>query len=210
VTPTLIIALFLAGQTPAAPDPDEAGDTALVTQESTQDPALSSVPVPYRPPVRPFEMPASVPVAPVPYGAAPRAIPAPVQVEQYQRSYEGPQNEVERYYERGVKAAFDTKQSIMGPLDGEWRVKAITGQSVLTLLLNDPGNGLVDGAWLDTRAGSGGTTGLLDSASREGVSLVVRFDDKGAPTTIRLRPDGVVWRGDMEVRGTTSAVVMSR
>ena len=74
-------------------------------------------------------MPSSYqPAAPIAF--APQAVVTPttaVPVERYRGDYEAPADEQQRYYLMGVQGKFETEQSMMGALDGEWTVMAPAG-----------------------------------------------------------------------------------
>jgi hypothetical protein len=232
-TSLLFAALLALGQdasTPAGAAPASAGE-AVVRLPTAPPPATTPAPAstedaeegeaaeeavvaaPRRPVVRPFVMPRMTPVAPIPYAPPQVQIDRPVTIEEYRRSYEAPPDEMERYYDRGVRGAFQAEQSLMGPLDGQWVVHGPDGAPMFTLLLNDPGDLVaIDGAWRDLRAGRKGT-GLLDSIVREGQALVVRFNDgtSAGGLTLRLEPSGDGrWRGEVQETGARRPVVMSR
>jgi hypothetical protein len=73
-----------------------------------------------------------MPGAPVPYlpSANDRIPDAPVTVENYHRSYEGPMDGTERAYQAGIKRNFDAQQVRMGPLDGAWTVRGSNGAAI--------------------------------------------------------------------------------
>jgi hypothetical protein len=168
------------------------------------------------PVVRPFEMPAYAPVAPVPYAAPAAAAPArPVTVEQYRGAYEAPKSAVDQYYEQGVRSHFQAEQAMMGALDGPWTVAGQDGAPLFNVILNDPGGGAaLEGAWRDVRAGKGAAdAGVFDAVARERSSLVMSFrhDGAGSPAVLTLKPgpDGV-WRGELQDLGARQPVVMAR
>ncbi len=183
-------------------------------------PPTPSAPLPYETrSVRPFEMNATVPTAPVPYapGANDHIPDAPVTVDAYRHSYEGPLSSVEKAYEAGVKRSFDAQQVRMGPMDGSWMVRTQAGAPFMALMLADRGraDSEIEGAWrsLGGRPGSG-RTGFLLSVGREGQTLVVRWypsDDTGNINVMRLKPspDGR-WSGSVTARDVEFPVTMTR
>jgi hypothetical protein len=161
-------------------------------------------------------MPAAPPTAPIPYAAADADVKAPVKVEQYHRSYEGPKDSVEAYYDAGVQGAFAAEQALHGALDGMWVVSAADGAPLLSLVIADPGgpDARIGGAWRDLSPARGAdATGLIDQMAREGEALVVRIRlREDAPAlTLRLTPsaDGR-WRGQLMDGGKARPVVMDR
>lgn len=200
------------GATRSAPTPGDEGEELV--------PPTPSAPLPYETPsVRPFEMNATVPTSPVPYapGANDHIPDAPVTVDAYRHSYEGPLSSVEKAYEAGVKRSFDAQQVRMGPLDGAWTVRTQSGAPFLALMLADRGraDSEIEGAWraLGGRAGPR-RSGFLLSVSREGQTLVVRWypsDDTGNIDVMRLNPapDGR-WVGQVRVQDVEFPVTMVR
>lgn len=207
-------------------DEDEAQTPRLTGPQTPQEtapaqPAAQSLPpapapmdtLAYRPTVRPFEMPAYSPVAPVPYSQpAPPATARPVTVEQYHGAYEAPKSATDQYYEQGVRSHFQAEEAMMGALDGQWTIAGQDGAPLLTVILNDPGGGgPLEGAWRDLKTGK--AAGLLDAASRDRAQLTLSFHRDGSPTpvTVTLRPGpGGGWSGEILDGGTRQPVVMSR
>lgn len=234
LSPVIVLIAALAQspvQAPAeSPDhvaaPDEAQATAApVPAPADRDdddedlaPPTPSAPLPYQPPsVRPFEMPADLPSAPVPYAVDENIPDAPVTVEAYRRSYEGPPDGLERAYQAGIKRNFDAQQVRMGPLDGAWTVRTQGGAAFMALMLNDPGRAdqEVEGAWRSLGVHGGQKrSGFLLSVGREGQTLVVRWypsDDTGNITIMRLNPtsDGR-WTGQVRAGDVEFPVSMAR
>jgi hypothetical protein len=181
-------------------------------------PAVSTTPqdrLEPAPSVRPFEMPPSPP-APGAYAAADPEPKTPVKVEDYHRSYEGPKDATEVYYDAGVKGAFAAEQALRGRLDGIWTVSAADGAPLLSLVISDPGgpDGVLGGAWRDlSRAPGPDSSGVIERMVREGEAVVVRIrpHEDGPTMTLRLQPaaDGR-WRGELLDAGKARAVVMDR
>ena len=94
------------------PDAGEEGELPVTESKPTALPSESPLDTLTRvPTVRPFQMPTMTPIAPVPYAPpAPQVASAPVPVDQYRRSYEGPKDANEQYYARGVAGAFQAEQ----------------------------------------------------------------------------------------------------
>lgn len=215
---SLSVLLLLAALTQ---DPGAPVATAPASEEEGPAVVTPSAPQPYTslpgapPSVRPFEMPAVTPDAPIPYapGALDRIPAAPVTVESYRRSYEAAPDSLEQIYQAGIQRNFDAQQVRMGPLDGQWTVRTEAGSAMLSLLLNDAGAGSeLEGAW--RLLGPRSKTGLLLSVSREGEALVVSWYDRdgsGDPAVMRLRPQpGGGWRGTVRSRDVEYPVTMSR
>lgn len=183
-------------------------------------PPTPSAPLPYEArSIRPFEMNATVPPAPVPYapGANDHIPDAPVTVDAYRNSYEGPPSSVEKAYEAGVKRNFDAQQVRMGPMDGSWMVRTQSGAPFMALMLADRGraDSEIEGAWRSLGGRPGAShSGFLLSVGREGQTLVVRWypsDDTGNINVMRLKPspDGR-WTGSVTARDVEFPVTMTR
>jgi hypothetical protein len=220
----LIVLMTGAVQAQTTPPPDTTdgdGPPPFSTQPATQTaagpiPAMPPDPIPH-PVVRPFEMPSSYqPSSPIAYSPAPAvAATAAVPVEKYRGEYEAPADEQQRYYLMGVQGKFETEQSMMGALDGEWTVMAPAGGPLFTMVIDDAGGGTpVDGAWRDIRAGHGSSMGVIDSIDRGARTLKISFHSGGGdrlePTVLTLtaQPDGR-WSGEMNDAGATQPVVMN-
>jgi hypothetical protein len=194
------------------PQPDSGDDEGA--------PPTPDAPIPYQPPgIRPFEPAASMPAGPIPYSpAANDRIPAaPVTVDAYHRSYEGPLDGAERTYLAGIQRNFDAQQVRMGPLDGGWTVRTESGAGFMALGLSDSGRAdqEIEGAWrnLATRPGPR-HSGFLLSVAREGRALVVRWyasDETGNISIMRLNPtaDGG-WTGEVRAGDVVFPVTMQR
>jgi hypothetical protein len=232
VSTALLLAAALAlgqAETPAPASPASATQPAAApTPVPAVPPATVSTtaqdPLEVEPTVRPFEMPAIEPAAPVAYADASNPK-IPVKVEDYHRSYEGPQDEVEAYYDAGVRQAYEAEQALHGPLDGMWTLSAVDGPPLLLLAISDPGGaagpqgetqaGALGGAWRDlSRANDPNASGLIDSVARDGRSVVMRIAlHEGAPAaTLRLTQGAEGrWRGLLvDGAGPGRAVVLER
>ncbi len=215
---------------PAAPRPDPApapaqGPTVAADEDEDEAPSTPtpSAPQPYTtlgpaapayspPRVRPFEMPARTPSAPVPYAVTPELPSAPVRLDEYRRSYEGPKDPVEQVYEAGVRGRFQAAQQMLGALDGAWRLTTSEGAPLYAFLLND-GGGAIEGAWRDLQAGPAlNSSGFLESGAREGAGVVLRFTPRNAAasSTLTLSPSGGSWTGTLAVDGAVRQVILSR
>lgn len=221
--PLVLVLTMALGQTPGgeADGPTATGPApAPVEEEEDIAPPTPSAPIPYQPSaIRPFEMPATMPTAPVPYApsANDRIPDAPVSVEAYRRSYEGPPDAREVAYDGGVRRNFNAQQVRMGPLDGAWTVRTRSGAAFMVLQLHDPGraDSEIEGAWRSLpRQGQGARSGFLVSVKREGQTLVVRWydrDETGNMSVMRLiaGADGR-WTGQIEDRDVEIPVTMGR
>lgn len=215
-TALLMAAVLALGQADSASPPPAGAALAPAAQAA---PTVSTTPtdVLEQPStVRPFEMPAVAPAAPVPYVDATNAK-VPVKVEDYHRSYEGPEDAVEAYYDAGVRQAFQAEEALHGGLDGLWTLSAADGAPLLLLEISDPGEagGALGGAWRDlSRANDPSASGLIDALAREGRTVVVRIvlHEGGPAVTLRLTQAGEArWRGSMlDGAGASRPVVMER
>lgn len=203
-------ALLLIQSTPAPPAPE--ASPAPIT-----DPAAAPVattPVPYAGPsdlyrleAMPFTPPANfAPVAPQGDAAADsadlrRRLDAAVTVDAYRRSYEQPPSVLAQAYEQGVANAEISADSRMGALDGRWRLLADDGTELMRLLLRDPGDRPVEGAWRKD-----GRVGPIPTVSRSGVEAVLTLPD--GVLELRRAPDG--WRGVLKAPDGEKAVTLSR
>lgn len=116
-------------------------------------------------------------------------------------------------YQNRVLSNFQQTQGRQGPYDGRWVLSGSAGD-MFVLQLTDPGEGgKIEGAWRDLRRTGGGRSGLIDSVTREGDMITVRFTEEGAsqPVEVRLRsaqPGG--WLGEVNADGGRSSIVMHR
>jgi hypothetical protein len=195
---------------PAAPAAADPAPGAPVVSTAPQD-DLDSPPT-----VRPFEMPAEALPVPIPYEPADAPVKTSVKVESYNRSYEGPQDAQEAYYEAGVNNAYQAEEALRGPLEGMWIVSTADGAPLLSLVISDPGrpDAPPGGAWRDlSRAHDPDASGLIDQVVVEGASVIVqiRLKPGAAPSTLRLTPAGDGrWRGLLLDGGRTRPVLMDR
>lgn len=220
-SPVFVALLMLQAQPapPAAP-PATTTTAAAPARPSTDGEAVVSTEpqaaLEPEPRVRPFEMPPAPPAAPTIDPAHTPDVPAPVKVEDYQRSYEGPTDAIEAYYDTGVRRAFEAEQALHGALDGEWIVSTGAGSPLLSLVLVDSGkpNEPLAGAWRDLSKGpSPEASGLLEKVVRDSTALVVTFRsrDGAPPLTLRLSPGpGGRWRGLLQDETGARPVVMDR
>ena len=167
------------------------------------------------PPVRPYEPSWDTPGA---EGDAwmitRRALEAPALLESYDGTYEVTPTDAEVVYQQGVTSAALRANSIMGPLDGRWRVTAPDGAPVLELLMMDRGDGaLVAGAWREPTAPNAALTsrrlGALSLVVRSGETLTIEVADPDGPARLSLQREGARWRGTLERDGSTTPVVMA-
>ena len=167
------------------------------------------------PPVRPYEPAWDTPEAEGDaYMVTRRVLEAPVVLQAYNGTYEASPTDAEVVYQQGVTSAALRANSLMGPLDGRWRVTASDGTPVLELLMMDRGDGaLVEGAWREPSAPDGALTsrrlGALSLVVRTGDDLTIDVEDPDDPARLSLERDGAGWRGTLERNGTTTPVVMA-
>lgn len=167
------------------------------------------------PPVRPYEPSWDTPEAEGDaYMVTRRALEAPVALQAYNGTYEATPTDAEVVYQQGVASAALRANSLMGPLDGRWRVTGPDGAAVLELLMMDRGDGaLVEGAWREPSAPDGALTsrrlGALSLVVRSGDDLTIDVDDPDSPARLRLERDGAGWRGILERNGRTTPVTMA-
>jgi hypothetical protein len=207
-----------AAQPSAAPAAQPA--VAQPAPGATGAPVVSTAPqddLDAAPSVRPYETADAPPAGPIPYETpdAP-AVKTSVKVEEYHRSYEGPQDAQEASYDAGVKGAFDAQQALRGRLEGMWIVSAADGAPLLSLVISDPGrpDAPPGGAWRDlSRAHDPDGSGLIDQMVEEGGSVImqIRLKTDAPPATLRLTAsaDGR-WRGLLLDGGKPKPVVMDR
>jgi hypothetical protein len=223
VTTPLLIALVLTFAQAAPPPDSEDGAPPPSAEGQAQTPAEPQSPdsqpienTGRTPTVKPFEMPAHTPMAPVPYGSAPAAEPSdPVVVERYQGEYEASKDELQRFYEHGLQTHFEAEQALMGALDGQWTVMGRGGKALVSVILIDPGKGAnLDGAWRDLRKDrTGETMGVMESVEWNHRDLILRFHCGGRAelSVLKLQPDAEGrWRGEFNDAGVRQTVIMDR
>ncbi len=167
------------------------------------------------PPVRPYEPSWDTPGA---EGDANmltrRALEAPAVLEAYDGTYEVTPSDAEVVYQQGVTSAALRANSLMGPLDGRWRIMGPDGAPVLELLMMDRGDGaMVEGAWREPVAPGAALTsrrlGALSRVVRAGETLTLDVDDPDGPARLSLQRDGAQWRGTLQRGDTALPVVMA-
>ena len=167
------------------------------------------------PPVRPYEPSWDTPGA---EGDAPlisrRVLEAPAVLDAYDGAYETTPTDAEVVYQQGVASAAVRANSLMGPLDGRWRVTGPDGSALLELLMMDRGDGaLVEGAWRAPTAPDAALTGrrlgALSLIVRSGETLTIDVEDPNGPARLSLERDGAHWRGTLERNGAATPVVMA-
>ena len=167
------------------------------------------------PPVRPYEPSWDTPEAEGDaYMVTRRSLETPVVLQAYDGTYEATPTDAEVVYQQGVTSAAMRANSLMGPLDGLWRVAAADGTPVLELLMMDRGDGaLVEGAWREPTAPEAALTsrrlGALSLVVRSGETLIIDMDDPDGSARLSLERDGAGWRGTLERNGATTPVVMA-
>jgi hypothetical protein len=127
---------------------------------------------------------------------------------------DGPLRNPDLNYQNRVLSNFQATQNRQGQFDGRWTVTGSAGD-MFVLQLTDPGDGgAVEGAWRDVRKAGQGRSGLIDSITREGDMVTVRFVEAGnsQPVEVRLRsPQPGGWLGEATTaEGGRQSVVMHR
>jgi hypothetical protein len=118
-------------------------------------------------------------------------------------------------YDLRVKGSILAAQGLQGPMDGGWSIEGPSGVVLYALQIVDKvgGYGGLEGAWRDPRrAGSVGSTGLIDFVDRSNGDFLTRFSPRpGQLSTLDLtqRPDGT-WSGKLNENGVETAVVARR
>lgn len=190
---------------------------ALLMIQSTpapQDAPAATTPVPYAAPselyrleAMPFTPPANfAPVAPQGDSVAEsadlrRRLDSAVTVDDYRRSYEQPPSLLAQAYDQGVANAEISADSRMGALDGRWRLLDQDGTELMRILLRDPGDRPIEGAWRkDWRVGP------IPAATKSGVEATLTLPD--GVLTLRRTADG--WRGVLKGPDGEKTVTLSR
>lgn len=124
-----------------------------------------------------------------------------------------------------VMAAFSAAEALQGPLDGLWRIDDADGRTLFVFDLVDPGGppaplsadpdhpGL-EGAWRDpNRPRAPDASGVIDSVSRDGAHLSIRFvqgPNQAAMALVLTRDETGGWTGELAGDGARRPVVMRR
>jgi len=189
---------------------------ALLLIQSTpasQDAPAATTPVPYAGPsdlyrleAMPFTPPANfAPVAPQGDSAESadlrHRLDSAVTVDDYRRSYERPPSPLAQAYDQGVANAEIRADSRMGALDGRWRLLDQDGTELMRLLLRDPGDRPVEGAWR-----KGWRVGPIPAVTRSDVEASLSLPD--GVLELRRTPGG--WRGVLKGPDGEKAVTLSR
>ena len=206
----LPLLLWLAAAQPA-------DQPALAGVVAAQDPAAAPAPAaPTEPaPATAAAAPATVTPTQAPQLSTPQpATPRPARLEDAAVAPDGPLRDADVNYQNRVLSNFQATQNRQGPFDGRWSVTGSSGD-MFVLQLSDPGNGgPIEGAWRDVRRAGQGRSGLIDSITREGEMVTVRFVEAGAsqPVEVRLRsPQPSGWLGEaVTSEGGRQSVVMHR
>jgi hypothetical protein len=193
----------------AAQDPAAAASVTAPTDAAPASPApAADTTTPAATLQQPGQQPAQQPATPQP--SAPR----PARLEDAAVAPDGPLRDADVNYQNRVLSNFQATQNRQGPFDGRWSVTGSSGD-MFVLQLSDPGNGgPIEGAWRDVRRAGQGRSGLIDSITREGEMVTVRFVEAGAsqPVEVRLRsPQPGGWLGEaVTSEGGRQSVVMHR
>jgi hypothetical protein len=118
-------------------------------------------------------------------------------------------------YDLRVKGSILAAQGLQGPLDGGWSIEGPTARRC-TPADRRQGRRLrrpLEGAWRDVRrAGSVGSTGLIDFVDRSDSGFLARFSPRaGQLATLDLTPRGDgSWTGKLNENGTETLVTARR
>ncbi|CAN7167219.1 hypothetical protein LJR164_000253 [Phenylobacterium sp. LjRoot164] len=188
------------GAPPPAPPAPTAAPAYPYAPPAPERPAVVSLPPTYTPPPPP----------------APRRplLSAPVTIDEYDKTPEGPLNAVERSYESRLRSSFASAQGMQGPMDGAWVLRARSGETLYSFLLVDKGGGTLEGAWRDPRRrGTPEASGFLVDIQRVGAQVSASFYPRpgGGIATLMLNPGpGGEWSGDLLEGRDRTAVTLRR
>lgn len=133
-----------------------------------------------------------------------RVIPAPVSVENYERSYEHAPSRSDNAYDAGVDNAERTMNGRMGSLDGRWLLKDGEGRTLMTVSLMDQGEAKpLEGAYRTADAAAV-VEPLTAARSVDGLTLEM------AGGRLTLSPSGDGWAGTLTRDGRDRAVTLVR
>lgn len=205
----LLISTPVQEASPAAPAP-------IVVSPSDPAAAPATTPAPYAGPsdlyrveAMPFAPPANfAPAVVPPQGDAAaesaemrRRLDSAVTVDAYRRTYEQRPSALAQAYDQGVANAEISADSRMGALDGRWRLLAADGTELMRILLRDPGDRPVEGAWRkDWRVGP------IPAVTKPGVEASLTLPD--GVLELRRTPGG--WQGVLKGPDGERAVTLSR
>lgn len=134
-----------------------------------------------------------------------RPIVRPVAVEAYRGSYEYAPSTAEDAYNRGVAQAERSMDARMGPLDGVWRVRDASGNTLISLALTDSGSGRpLEGAW--RKDGGAAELGVIEQVERSDAGVILSWSQG----RLMLRPGGPGWTGELTLDGRAVPVTISR
>jgi len=208
----MLIAVLLLLQ--SAPAQDAVQDSAQNQGPATATPYVSGAgsylyrveAMPFTPPDN-FGQPSAVAQPAAPQGDAAesaelrRRLEAAVTVNDYRRSYEQPPSTLAQAYDLAVANAEISADSRMGALDGRWRLLAADGTELMHIVLRDPGDRPVEGAWRRD-----GRVGPIPVVTRSGVEAVLTLPD--GVLELRRTPGG--WQGVLKGPDGERSVTLSR
>lgn len=200
-----LVAAPPATQDAAAPSATDATDPLadLIAQSGPQttdeeEPAAQAPLPPHKPTILPIPAP-EPPEDEIPGHAVPQGSYVPIA----------------EAYDLRIKGSIVAAQGLQGPLDGNWAIDGPDGKALYALQIVDKvgGDDGLEGAWRDVRrAGSVGSTGLIDFVDRSYNGFLARFSPRaGQLATLDLTPrsDGT-WSGRLNENGVQTLVVAHR
>lgn len=117
-------------------------------------------------------------------------------------------------YDASIRTAAEAALGEQGRLEGGWSLTREGGGEIYRFELREPEAGRVEGAWRDmTVTPSRGSSGLLDQAAWDGVTLKLGFTEGDAADVlaVSLTPKGGDhWTGEIRRGGQVTQVAMSR
>lgn len=118
-------------------------------------------------------------------------------------------------YDAAVRASAAAADSLMGSLDGGWRLTDRRERPLYRIEIADRGLGppTVEGSWRDLRRRRAGSCcGYLAVIVHQDRRLKLRFQAPGAKgeTAVTLRPAGAGWTGELRRGGRATRVTLTR
>jgi hypothetical protein len=181
---------------------------ADLAAEPVDPPPAATIPAPAAEP-KPL-----TPVAPSPEPKPDRRSETPVHIDELGRTHDAPPTASDLNYEGRLRATFNAAQGMQGALDGRW-VLRVNGFDAYLLQLVDKGQGVLEGAWRDTRrAGAVDSSGFIDEIQNVAGRLTIRFKTRrsGAQTveaTLEASAPGQ-WFGEVTDHGVRRSATLTR
>jgi hypothetical protein len=118
-------------------------------------------------------------------------------------------------YDAAIHAAAAAADSLMGPLDGGWRLTGRHGRVLYRIEIADRGLGppTIEGAWRDLQRHTRGShCGYLSIVVHRSHALRFGFQEPGAAgaVAVTLRPSRAGWRGELRRGRRTTRVTLTR